>query len=126
VLSAVFSRAVIFIPYLWLFAFFLAPFAIVFKISLSETTIAMPPYLPVFSWSDGIFGMLATLRELSFENYLWLIDDSLYFNAYISSVVIAGISTFIAPAHAAAHAGDPAVLDQLPHSRLCVDRHPQA
>jgi putrescine transport system permease protein len=96
VLSAVFSRAVIFIPYLWLFAFFLAPFAIVFKISLSETTIAMPPYLPVFSWSDGIFGMLATLRELSFENYLWLIDDSLYFNAYISSVVIAGISTFIA------------------------------
>ena len=96
VLSALTSRVVILIPYLWLLFFFLAPFAIVFKISLSETTIAMPPYLPVFNWSDGFAGLIENIRQLSFENYLWLIDDALYINAYISSVIIAGISTVLA------------------------------
>lgn len=95
-LSAVTSRAVILVPYLWLLIFFLVPFGIVFKISLSQTTIAMPPYTPVFSWDDGVAGLLENLRELSFENYYWLIDDALYFNAYVSSVVIAGISTCLA------------------------------
>src|SRR5690606_27149409 len=96
VLSAILSRLVIVVPYIWLLVFFLAPFAIVFKISLSETTIAMPPYIPVFNWTDGVSGFFQNLSELSFANYLWLVDDSLYFNAYVSSVVIAGISTFIA------------------------------
>jgi len=95
-LTAVLSRTVILVPYLWLFVFFLVPFAIVFKISLSETTIAMPPYIPVFRWEDGIAGFIANLRELSFENYRWLIDDTLYFNAYVSSVTIAAVSTALA------------------------------
>ena len=37
VVSALTSRLVIAIPYLWLIAFFLIPFFIVFKISLSQT-----------------------------------------------------------------------------------------
>jgi putrescine transport system permease protein len=90
-LSAITSRLVIIVPYLWLFFFFLVPFAIVFKISLSETAIAMPPYSPVF----GVDNFFEALGRLSFENYLWLLEDSLYFNAYVSSVVIAGISTFL-------------------------------
>ena len=94
--AALLNRVVILIPYLWLLIFFLIPFAIVFKISLSTTTIAMPPYAPVFRWEDGISGFFSNLRELSFENYLWLIDDALYVNAYISSVVIAAVSTFFA------------------------------
>ena len=96
VLSALGSRAVILVPYLWLLIFFLVPFAIVFKISLSQTAIAMPPYLPVFGVGEGLSGLVASLRELSFGNYLWLLDDALYFNAYLSSVVIAAISTFLA------------------------------
>lgn len=95
-LNAISSRIVILIPYLWLLIFFLAPFAIVFKISLSETTIAMPPYLPVFRWDDGLVGFWENLRELSLENYLWLVEDALYINAYISSVIIAGVSTLLA------------------------------
>lgn len=94
--SAVVSRLVIVIPYLWLLFFFLVPFIIVFKISLSQTAIAMPPYVPVFSLSEGIGGLLAQFGELSFDNYVWLTEDALYFNAYVSSVVIAGISTFLA------------------------------
>ena len=44
--SGVIGRLVILVPYLWLLFFFLVPFIIVFKISLSQTAIAMPPYAP--------------------------------------------------------------------------------
>lgn len=91
-LQAVTSRLVIIVPYLWLFVFFLVPFLIVFKISLSQTAIAMPPYTPVF----GVENFFEALGELSFENYLWLAEDALYFNAYVSSIWIAGVSTLIA------------------------------
>jgi putrescine transport system permease protein len=95
VISAISSRLVIALPYMWLLVFFLAPFLIVFKISLSETALAMPPYRPTFDLSEGIGGLLTGLRSLSFENYLWLTEDALYFNAYVSSVVIAFISTVL-------------------------------
>jgi putrescine transport system permease protein len=93
--SALASRLVIVVPYLWLLLFFLAPFFIVFKISLSETAIAMPPYLPVFSLEDGIGGLIGSLRELSFDNYRWLLDDPIYVKAYLSSLSIAAVSTFL-------------------------------
>ena len=89
--QAVVSRLVIAVPYLWLLFFFLVPFAIVFKISLSQTAIAMPPYTPVF----GLDNFFEALGELNFDNYLWLLDDPLYFHAYVSSLVIAAISTFL-------------------------------
>ena len=95
-IAAVAGRAVILIPYLWLLFFFLVPFLIVFKISLSQTAIAMPPYTPTLDLGEGLSGLIQGLGELSFDNYLWLVDDALYFNAYVSSVVIAGVSTFLA------------------------------
>jgi putrescine transport system permease protein len=96
VLQAVTSRLVIIVPYLWLLFFFLAPFVIVFKISLSTTAIAMPPYTPAFSLDEGFAGLWSQLQELNFDNYLWLTDDPLYLNAYLSSVWIAGVSTLLA------------------------------
>ncbi|MDN2580225.1 ABC transporter permease subunit [Aquibium sp. ELW1220] len=93
--KAVGNRLVIIVPYLWLFVFFLVPFLIVFKISLSTTAIAMPPYVPVFGLEDGLSGLIASLGELTLDNYLWLTDDALYFNAYISSITIAAVSTLI-------------------------------
>jgi putrescine transport system permease protein len=94
-LSAVTSRLVIAIPYLWLLFFFLVPALIVFKISLSQTAIAMPPYDPAFDFSKGFGAFMDQVRQLSFDNYIWLTEDALYFNAYVSSVVIAAISTFL-------------------------------
>lgn len=85
------SRLVIMVPYLWLLVFFLIPFFIVFKISLSQTAIAMPPYTPVF----GVGTFWDSLKQLSFENYAWLADDPLYFNAYVRSLWIAGASTLL-------------------------------
>src|SRR5918995_7530518 len=93
--NAVADRLVILVPYLWLLFFFLAPFVIVFKISLSQTAIAMPPYYPVLSLAEGVSGLLEQLRQLSIDNYIWLTEDALYFNAYVSSVVIAAVSTFL-------------------------------
>ena len=94
--SAVTNRLVILVPYLWLLFFFLIPFFIVFKISLSTTAIAMPPYTPVIGLGDGISGLMAQFREFSFDNYVWLTEDPLYYTAYISSVLIAGVSTLLA------------------------------
>ncbi|GHD14348.1 putrescine/spermidine ABC transporter permease [Tianweitania populi] len=86
------GKLVIIVPYLWLLVFFLVPFLIVAKISLSETATAMPPYQPTF---DGLTGFLSKLSSFSFDNYLWLTEDALYFKAYVSSVVIAAISTVL-------------------------------
>jgi putrescine transport system permease protein len=94
-IAAVTGRLVIAIPYIWLLLFFLVPFVIVFKISLSQTAIAMPPYSPAFDWAGGIGGFFSNLKQLTFDNYVWLTEDVLYFNAYVSSVTIAAVSTFL-------------------------------
>ncbi|MCQ1573341.1 ABC transporter permease subunit [Neorhizobium galegae] len=83
---------VVAVPYLWLLLFFVAPFLIIFKISLSETAIAMPPYTPLFEGFDA-FGDFVS--ELDLDNYLFLTDDPLYIEAYLSSLRIAVISTFL-------------------------------
>ncbi|MBO6755110.1 MAG: ABC transporter permease subunit [Roseibium sp.] len=87
--------ALIAVPYLWLFVFFLAPFFIVFKISLSQVAIAIPPYFPTFDLAEGWAALVENLRELSAENYLWLTQDDLYWKSYMSSVIIAGVSTML-------------------------------
>jgi len=86
---------VVLVPYLWLFFFFLAPFLIVLKISLSTTAIAMPPYLPAFDLSEGIGAFFAALKELSLENYEFLFSDALYIKSYLSSLWIASLSTVL-------------------------------
>ncbi|MGR3805983.1 ABC transporter permease subunit [Marinibacterium profundimaris] len=79
-------------PYVWLLALFLIPFAIVLKISLSDVALARPPYMPQFSWDEGIG---AFLSQLDFENFTFLTTDDLYWKAYLSSLKIAAISTVL-------------------------------
>jgi putrescine transport system permease protein len=93
--SAISERLVIAIPYAWLLVLFLIPFFIVFKISLSETAIAMPPYNPAFSLAHGFVGIWGKVKDLSFDNYIWLTEDNLYLLSYLSSVKIAAISTLL-------------------------------
>ncbi len=81
---------VVFLPYLWLLLFFVAPFFIILKISFSDTAIALPPYVPVF---EGIGAIGDFLSQLDFENYVFLTDDPLYVQAYLSSLRIAAFST---------------------------------
>ncbi|WP_457301897.1 ABC transporter permease subunit [Phyllobacterium sp. P5_D12] len=94
-ISSIASRLVIAVPYLWLLIFFLIPFVIVFKISLSEVAMAIPPYTPVFSLSAGWQAFADNFSQFSWDNYIWLLEDPLYYKAYISSVIIAAVSTVL-------------------------------
>lgn len=76
-------------PYLWLLLFFLAPFAIVLKISLADPIVAQPPFTPFFDWSASAGQrVLATL-----DNYRFLLEDNLYLVSYLNSIKIALVST---------------------------------
>ncbi|MBB6307821.1 ABC transporter permease subunit [Xanthobacter tagetidis] len=91
------GRAVVVaLPYLWLLALFLAPFLIVFKISLSQDVVAQPPYAPLLDLSAGWQGITDFLSQLSFANYWYVLDFSNEFlQAYGSSLIIAAISTLL-------------------------------
>jgi len=76
-------------PYAWLVLFFLVPFLIVLKISLSEPAGGIPPYMPLWQWGEGApLEIRATLTS-----YAGLFNDDLYAYAYINSIRIAAIST---------------------------------
>ena len=76
-------------PYAWLGLFFLVPFLIVLKISLSEPAAGIPPYMPLWDWDEA--GVLQF--HISLSNYLGLFGDELYAFAYVNSIRIAGIAT---------------------------------
>ncbi len=84
------AKLVVRIPYAWLVAFFLVPFLIVLKISLSQTAIAQPPYTPVFDLAAGWRGIENFFAGLSLDNYAFLGSDPLYFLSYVKSLEIAG------------------------------------
>lgn len=78
---------VVAIPMLWLGIFFLLPFLEVARISLADPALARPPYTPI--WEDGRF-------TGDLENFAFLLSDSLYINAYLSSIRFAFFSTVLA------------------------------
>ncbi len=88
-------RLLISVPYGWLVVLFLIPFLIVFKISLSDYAISIPPYTPTLDTSEGWSGFAAYWSKLDFENFVFLAEDSLYIKAYLSSFKIATIATFL-------------------------------
>ncbi len=78
------------VPTLWLGLFFLIPFAVVLKISLAETAIAVPPYSSLFDWDGAVANL-----SLNLGNYQFLFEDSLYLDAYLNSIKVAAVSTLI-------------------------------
>ena len=81
---------VIAVPYLWIVLFFAVPFLIALKISFASAAIAMPPYTDLLQWDGDRLEVHA-----NFGNYLFLLRDSLYVKAYLSSLKIAVIATFL-------------------------------
>jgi putrescine transport system permease protein len=86
---------VVAVPYLWLLIFFLIPFAIVVKISLSTSAISQPPYTPVIDIFGGLSSVLQAVRQFSTDNYVFLTEDSLYWRSYLQSLEIAFVSTLL-------------------------------
>jgi putrescine transport system permease protein len=89
------ARLVVLVPYLWLAIFFLVPFLIVLKISLSHTAIAQPPYEPVLDPDAGWEGLKAFFAGLSLENYAFIGSDWLYLASYLKSLEVALLSTLL-------------------------------
>jgi putrescine transport system permease protein len=81
-------RVVAGIPILWLLVLFLIPFIIVFRISLSEVRLAIPPYTPLFTWHHG-----SPSLQLHWSSYAFLFTDSLYVSSYLYSLKVAAVST---------------------------------
>lgn len=81
-------NVVIAIPMVFLLVVFMLPFLVVFKISLSEMDTVF--FKDVFALRDDVIVM-----TLKFGNYISLTQDSLYINAYLSSIKIAAITTII-------------------------------
>ena len=89
------ARLVVWLPYLWLVVFFLVPFVIVLKISLSQTAIALPPYVPVLDPATGFAGLGRFFAALSLDNFATLASDDIYWRSYLKSLTVAAVSTAI-------------------------------
>ena len=79
-------NAVIGVPFAWLAVFFLLPFLIVVKISVSEMETVT--FKDLITWKDGLLQL-----SLKLSNYLFLLQDDLYFQTYLSSLKYAAITT---------------------------------
>jgi len=80
--------AVIGVPYVWLLIFFLLPFLIIVKISVSEMGAVSVNDLVTFK--DGVLSMSPRLG-----NYATVVRDDLYFNTYLSSLKYAAVTTVL-------------------------------
>ena len=74
-------------PYLWLLVFFLAPFAIILKISVADPIIAQPPFTPSFDDAGNL--------QITTDNYAFLLTDKLYAITYLKSVFMAAMATLL-------------------------------
>lgn len=84
------KKWVIAIPTLWLGLFFALPFLIVLKIAFAEADIAIPPYTALLSMADQAFDL-----HVYFGNFIFLTEDDLYLTAYLNSLKMAALSTFL-------------------------------
>ena len=86
------GRAVVIgVPYLWLVLFFLLPFQIVLKISVSEMNVGQPPFKPLTEMVDNFLNIRVYLG-----NFISLFDvanDDLYARTYLSSLKYAAWTT---------------------------------
>ena len=80
--------AVIGVPMVFLLLVFLLPFLVVGKISLSEMDGVV--FRDLMTWVDG-----AIHFQIKVDNYLSLVEDSLYVQTYLSSLGFAGLTTII-------------------------------
>ena len=78
-------RLIVSIPYAWLLVFFLAPFAIILKISFADPIIAQPPFTPAFDEAGRL--------SATWDNFKFLLTDKLYAITYLKSVTMAASAT---------------------------------
>ena len=80
--------AVIGVPYLWLLVFFLLPFLIVARISVAEMDGVV--FRDLLTFRDGVLQL-----SIKLGNYLFIGQDSLYFDTYLRSLKYAAATTVL-------------------------------
>lgn len=88
--SAIFRGrvAVIAVPFVFLLVFFLFPFLIVGRISVSEMETVT--FKDVLTFQEGVLQL-----TLKFSNYVFITQDSLYFKTYLASLQYAAATTLL-------------------------------
>ncbi len=79
---------VIALPLTFLLIFFLLPFLVVLKISVSEMDNVV--FKDLLVWSDGLLQL-----RIKLSNYIFIAQDDLYFQTYLSSLKFAAITTVL-------------------------------
>ena len=79
---------VIALPYGWLLLFFLFPFLILMKISVSEMETVV--FKDLITYKDGVLAL-----ALKLGNYVFITEDDLYFKTYLASLKYAGVTTLL-------------------------------
>ena len=79
-------RALIGVPYAWLLLFFLFPFVIILKISISQ--LDEITFRDLTTFEDGVFTV-----AINVGNYLAILKDDLYVLTYVTSLKYAAITT---------------------------------
>ena len=75
-------------PFLFLLVFFLAPFLIVGKISVSEMETVT--FKDIVTYSEGVLQL-----SIKLSNYIFITEDSLYFKTYLASLQYAAATTVL-------------------------------
>lgn len=83
-------RALVSVPYLWLALFLLIPLALIIKVSFADAIRAIPPFSDLTEWDDGALSI-----RISVNSFLLLFDDSMYIEAFINSILMAGTATLL-------------------------------
>jgi putrescine transport system permease protein len=78
--------AVIGVPYAWLLLFFLLPFLILAKISVSEMENVV--FKDLITYKEGLLQL-----QLKLSNYVFITEDALYYKTYLASLQYAAATT---------------------------------
>jgi putrescine transport system permease protein len=81
-------RLVIGVPYFWLLLFFLLPFVIVLRISVSEMETVQ--FKDLITWDEGLLRL-----TLKLSNYVFVAQDDLYLKTYVASLKYAAVTTLL-------------------------------
>ena len=76
------------LPYAWLLLFFLLPFLILAKISVSE--MENVSFKDLITYKDGLLQL-----QLKLSNYVFITEDALYFKTYLASLHYALVTTLL-------------------------------
>ncbi len=79
---------VIAVPYGWLLLFFLLPFLILAKISVSEMETVV--FKDLITYRDGVLALSVKLG-----NYIFITEDELYWKTYVASLKYAAFTTLL-------------------------------